>query len=274
MRTLKEWRFLPYEKLPCYENMAIDEYLIKYYEKTKRPVLRFYGWTPPSISIGKYQDAMNDINIEICTDDDMTIVRRMTGGGAILHDEELTYSIVCSEEDIDCKNLPVKETFEKLNTFIINMYKEMGLKAVYAKDFSKKMKFGEPVPFCFSCNEEYDILVRGKKLGGNAQSRKKDIIFQHGSIPFENGRDKAAKYFIRKINFDNYTTLREALKKKITVDEAIKKLEGAFKKTLKVKLREEKLNDREKEAVDKLVIEKYSSDEWNIKGENNNGHRG
>jgi lipoate-protein ligase A len=265
--------FLAYEKLPCYENMAIDEYLIKYYEKTKRPVLRFYGWAPASISIGKYQNAMNDINIEVCTDDDMTIVRRMTGGGAILHDEELTYSIVCSEEDIDCKNLPVKQTFEKLNAFILNMYKELGLKAAYAKDSGKKVKFSEPVPFCFSCNEEYDILIKGKKLGGNAQNRKKDIIFQHGSIPFENGRDKASRYFIKKINFDNYTTLREALKKKITVDEAAKKLEGAFKRTLKVRLKEEKLNDREKEAVDKFVIEKYSSDEWNIKGENNNGHR-
>lgn len=253
--------------------MAIDEYMIKYYEKTKRPVLRFYGWSPASISIGKYQDAMNDINIEVCTDDDMTIVRRMTGGGAILHDEELTYSVVCSEEDIGCKNLSVKQAFEKLNAFVLNMYRELGLKAVYAKDFSKKMKFGEPVPFCFSCNEEYDILVRGKKLGGNAQNRKKDIIFQHGSIPFEHGRDKAARYFIRKINFDNYTTLPEALKKKISVDEVSKKLEGAFKKMFKIKLKEEKLNDREKEAVDKLVIEKYSSDEWNIKGESNNGHR-
>jgi lipoate-protein ligase A len=254
--------------------MAIDEYLIKYYEKTKKPVLRFYGWSPASISIGKYQDALNDINIEACTDDDMAVIRRMTGGGAILHDEELTYSLVCSEEDMGCKNMPVKETFEKLNAFILNLYKELGLKASYARDSGKKMKFGDPVPFCFSCNEEYDILVRGKKLGGNAQSRKKNIIFQHGSIPFENGRDKAAKYFNGKINFDNYTTLREALKKKITVEEAAKKLEGAFKRTLKVRLKEEKLAEKEKECVDKLVIEKYSSDEWNIKGENNNGRRG
>ncbi len=273
MRVLKEWRLLPFERLPCYENMAIDEYLLKYYEKTRRPVLRVYGWAPASISIGKYQDAINDINIEICTDDDMTIVRRMTGGGAILHDEEVTYSIVCSEEDIGCRNLPVKETYEKLNVFIINMYRELGAKAVYAKDYSKKMKFGEPVPFCFSCNEEYDILIRGKKLGGNAQSRKKDIIFQHGSIPLENGRDKVVKYFVKKINFDNYTTLREVLKKKMNADEAAAKLINAFKRTLKVRVKEEKLSDREKEAVDKLVIDKYSSDEWNIKGENNNGHR-
>ena len=253
--------------------MAIDEYLTKYYEKTKVPVLRVYGWTPAAISIGKYQDALNDINIEKCTEDDMTIVRRMTGGGAILHDEELTYSLVCSEDDIGCKNLSVKECFEKLNLFIINMYKEFGLKAVYAKDYSKKMKFGEPVPFCFSCNEEYDILIRGRKIGGNAQSRKKDIIFQHGSIPLENGREKVAKYFTKKINFENYTTLREALKRKVDADEAADKLESAFKKLMKVKLKEEKLNDREKEAVDRFVIEKYSSDEWNIKGENNNGHR-
>ncbi|HRU39196.1 MAG TPA: lipoate--protein ligase family protein [Candidatus Goldiibacteriota bacterium] len=273
MRTVKEWRLLAYEKMPCYENMAIDECMIKFYEKTRRPILRLYGWSPAAISIGKHQNPLSDINIEACTDDDMAIVRRITGGGAILHDDELTYSLVCSEDDINCKNQPVKASFEKLNSFIMNFYREMGLKPAYAKDAAKKARLGAVSAFCFSGSEEYDIMVKGKKIGGNAQCRKKDVIFQHGSIPFSSSEERAAKYFNLRIDFGNFTTLKDAIKKKTDPAEAAKRLESAFKRTFKFRLKEEKLTDKEKELVDKFVIEKYSSDEWNIKGDSNNGRR-
>jgi len=272
MRHLKtkEWRLIPYEKYPCLENMAIDEYLIKYYEKTSIPVLRIYGWSNISISVGKFQDVLNDINIEECTKDDVFIVRRITGGGAIVHNEELTYSIVCSDSDIDCKNLSVKETYEKLNTFILNFYKSLGIKAMFAKDSSKKIRFSEASAFCFSANEEYDIMIRGKKIGGNAQLRKKNIIFQHGSIPVQNSNEKIKKFFNKKINFNNFTSLQEILKRKIELDEIKDSFLNAFKTTLKVKFNEEKLSQKERDCVDKLILNKYSSDDWNIKGINNN----
>lgn len=269
---MKEWRLIPYEKFSCLENMAIDEFLIKYYEKTKKPVLRIYGWSNISISVGKYQNVLNDINIEECTKDDVFIVRRITGGGAIVHNEELTYSLVCSDSDINCKNLSIKETYERLNVFILNFYKSLGIKAVFAKDCSKKIRFSDgSSPFCFSANEEYDILVRGKKIGGNAQFRKKNIIFQHGSIPLQNSNEKIKKFFNKKINFNNFTSLFEILKKKVELESLIENFTDVFKSTFKIKINEEKLMQREREIVDKLILNKYSSDEWNIRGINNNG---
>lgn len=246
--------------------MAIDEYLIKYYEKTKRPVLRFYGWSPAAISVGKYQSVINDINIEACTDDDMCVVRRITGGGGILHEDELTYSIVCSEEDIGCRNMEVKKAFEKLNGFILNFYRGYGLKPAYAVEVLKKTVFGGAAPFCYTGHEEYDIVVKGKKIGGNAQMRKKNIIFQHGSIPLSGAKEKPLKYFNAGINTEGFTTLCAEAKKHIEPAEASLRLLDVFKATFKVKVKEEKFLEKEKEAVDRLVIEKYSSDEWNLKG--------
>lgn len=269
---MKEWRLIPFEKFSCFENMAIDEFLIKYYEKTKKPVLRVYGWSNISISVGKYQNVLNDINIDECTKDDVFIVRRITGGGAIVHNEELSYSLVCSDSDINCKNLSIKETYEKLNKFILNFYNSLGVKAFFAKDYSKKIRFSNGnSPFCFSSNEEYDILVYGKKIGGNAQFRKKNIIFQHGSIPIQNSNEKIKKFFYKKINFNNFTSLSEILQRIIGLESLIRNFINSFKSTFKIKINEGNLMQKEREIVDKLILTKYSSDEWNIRGMNNNG---
>src|ERR1035437_2101016 len=124
---LKASRFIPFGYFSPYENMAIDEYLISYYEKTLQPVFRLYGWSPAGISAGKNQEVLKDIDLDRCKKDSVPVVRRITGGGAIYHNNEVTYSIVCSEKDLSENNLTVKESFEKLNEFIIKMYKKSGL---------------------------------------------------------------------------------------------------------------------------------------------------
>ena len=247
--------------------MSIDEYMISYCRKNKGPVLRIYNFRPAAISIGKYQDAVADINIENCADDEVCVVRRMTGGGAIFHESELTYSLACSEEDIGGENLSVKETFEKLNSFLTGMYASFGLKASYAKDSIKYRKIGGASSFCFSDNEEYDIIIRKKKIGGNAQARKKNIIFQHGSIPFEIDQAKIKRYFNKRINFNNCTCMKGLMKKRFSPLSVEKAFISSFKKTFRVKLREEPINGQEREKVDRFMMEKYNSDEWNLKGE-------
>ncbi len=269
MRYLKDWRLIPFQKLSGIENMAIDEFMIYYYEKYKIPVLRLYTWDCPSISVGKYQNVMNDINIEFCSEEDVYIVRRITGGGAILHNNELTYSFVCSEKDINANKLSVKEIFEKINEFLLEFYKAFNLKPNFAKNVFKQKKFGCRSSFCFADNEEYDIVIKNKKIGGNAQFRKKNIIFQHGSIPFDISEEKIKKYFYYKVNFDNFTCLNRLLKRQIEIKEAEKIFIKAFKKILKANLKEEAITYAEKDKIEKLILKKYGSDEWNLKGEIN-----
>lgn len=266
MRYVKDWRFLPLNKYSGYENMAIDEFMVYYYENNRIPVLRLYLWESPTISVGKYQDVIKEINIDKCSEEDVYIIRRMTGGGAIFHNSELTYSLVCSEKDIKSDKLSVKETYERLNEFLLEMYRLLGLSAGFAKNLKKK-KLGIRSPFCFSDCEEYDIIIKNKKIGGNAQCRKKNIIFQHGSIPFEINIEKIKKYFNFKINNNNFTTLCELLKKEIDVNEIEKVFLKAFKKVLKANLKAQNLLSSEKNKIDKLVLKKYGSDEWNLKGE-------
>ncbi len=265
MHSLREARLIPYELRPCRENMAADEYLISYCSETGRPVIRLYGWSPPAISIGRYQDA-GVLHIERCIKDKVGIVRRITGGGAIFHDNELTYSVIISEKDIGRRNLSVNESFETLNVFIIGMYRSLGLSASYSKNIFCGRKHGTPSEFCFSGNEEYDIIINNKKIGGNAQRRTGDIILQHGSIPIDINAEKIAEYFRAGIDFENFISLKELLTRKISAEEISNILISSFINYTGLDIKLENFSASEKILIDKLVNDKYAGDQWNIDG--------
>jgi lipoate-protein ligase A len=113
-------------------------------------------------------------------------VRRITGGGAIYHSEELTYSLVCSVDQVKASG-SVLHSFKVICAFLLSLYKSLGLEADFAieskPDYFNNKKILGSAPFCFAAKEKYDILIGNKKIGGNAQKRSKGIIFQHGSIP-------------------------------------------------------------------------------------------
>jgi lipoyl(octanoyl) transferase len=257
-------RLIPFARYSPYENMAMDEYLLNYYTVSKRPVLRLYAWDPPGISIGKNQD-IKTVNTDACLRDRIPVVRRITGGGAIFHRNELTYCIVCSEKDISEKKISVKESFEILNRFLIKMYGKFGLEASYAKDTGMTGDPSRRTPHCFSDNEEYDIVIGGKKTGGNAQCRKKDIIFQHGSIPIERTGD-ADKYINGPIKEESFTVLDELLKREPAVQEVYSNLIAAFTEVFETDLSEEPLGFDEKKEIVKIMTGKYAQNSWNIYG--------
>ena len=173
----KTWRLILDDKLNGYHNMAVDEAIFANYSKKRTPTLRIYGWSPPFISLGCNQK-INDVLKDSCP---YPFVRRMTGGSAILHDQELTYSLTCSSADLDLPHR-LKDSYRKLCSFLFLFYSKLGLKADFAEDLPGycEQDYGS---FCFSSYQGFDLIIKGKKIGGNAQRRKKDIIFQHGSIP-------------------------------------------------------------------------------------------
>jgi lipoate-protein ligase A len=160
--------------------MARDEALLS--EVASGPVLRLYGWENWTLSLGRFQKPAKDLLPGFLSNPSFPMVRRMTGGGAILHGQELTYSLVCRQEDLGTKD--VKASFELLCQFLILFYKKLGLEAEFAvRTGIPQEQLGQKTAFCFGGKEEYDLLIGGKKMGGNAQRRFKDVIFQHGSIP-------------------------------------------------------------------------------------------
>lgn len=125
------------------------------------PTLRFYGWKPPAISLGYFQSVEEEINLEACRERGVDVVRRITGGGAVFHDTEVTYSIGIPEgHPLASPSIP--ESYKILCQGIIDGLALLDIDAEFA-----------PIN---------DILVGGKKISGNAQTRRNHCIFQHGTI--------------------------------------------------------------------------------------------
>jgi lipoyl(octanoyl) transferase len=205
-----KWRFLDSGYGDPHWNMAFDKVLLEsYLPAESRPVFRIYQWDKPAISLGRFQDAEKILNLDNCRKDNISIVKRITGGGAIYHSQdELTYSLVCAAEFFRADS--VKDSYQKITDFILKAYRSLGFFAQYAKDYQEsKKQLGAVSDFCFSGWQDYDILIEGKKIGGNAQKRKRAVIFQHGSIPFKIPAN-IDDYFLKPINNkNNYLCLSE-----------------------------------------------------------------
>src|ERR1039457_3204935 len=191
------WRLVVSGPLDGVSNMAVDEALFSLVDpEDSRPVLRLYSWKPPAVSLGRFQYPAEVLNLEKCATEGIMVVKRITGGGMIYHADELTYSIVCTPEQIPAAS-SVKDSFRVLTGFLLCLYGKLGLEPRYAVDyFPPGMKLGVRTPFCFAGKESFDIMIGTKKIGGNAQRRRKNVIFQHGSIPLKN-RAAAGAGFLR-----------------------------------------------------------------------------
>jgi lipoate-protein ligase A len=158
-------------------NMALDEALAESVRAGGLPFLRFYEWNPYALSLGRFQNPSGLADTAAL----VPRVRRPTGGGGIWHGDELTYSLGCRQDDLPVTG--VKASFELLSGFLLDAWNSLGWPARFAKDAVTGFELGAVTAACFAGQEEYDVTVRGKKLGGNAQRRDRLTIFQHGSIP-------------------------------------------------------------------------------------------
>ena len=128
------WRLIDTGLLDGPTNMAIDEALLaNFTPETSTPVLRLYGWSPPALSLGRFQKAAEVLDLDRCREAGVPIVRRITGGGVIYHAEELTYSLVCSPSHLPAAT-SIKESFRLLTSFLLAFYRSLGLAAEYAVD--------------------------------------------------------------------------------------------------------------------------------------------
>lgn len=246
--------------------MAVDEALLLSFDPAASlPILRLYSWTPPALSLGRFQDAALVLNIDKCRTAGVPIVRRITGGGVIYHADELTYSIVCAPRHIP-STPSIKESFRVLTSFLLVFYKNLGLEPCYAADACHGRRLGERTAFCFAGKETYDILVKGKKIGGNAQRRLKEVIFQHGSIPLENRAEKGGT-FMRESPHDLREQTSSLAESGIKRDEADLKslLAESFCEGMGVTLQEEEFTQLE-QAKSTELRRKYLDESWNLRG--------
>jgi lipoate-protein ligase A len=214
-------------------NMSIDKALAMSFKKEDMPILRFYTWQE-GFTVGASQELKSYVQYLSIYNN---ASKRMTGGGVLFHGHDISYSLVLSSAMFE--GLSVKQSYEKICTFLLQFYKDLGLNPTYAKE-TQGISLSKS-DLCQVGYEAYDIIINGLKIGGNAQKRTKNMIFQHGSIPLF--KTKGSCEFGHSL---------EDLGIKLSYDEAVEKLKAAFVKTFHAHLEPSSLNEKEHEYLAKL----------------------
>ncbi len=263
---MNSWRLIDTGPLDGPANMALDEALLSCFDKERpRPLLRLYGWDPPALSVGRYQDARSALRLDLCEAEGVPVVRRMTGGGIIYHARELTYSIVCSPEHLGLNG--VKEGFRRLCGFLLGTYGRLGLEASFAVDSnSTGERLGERTAFCFAGKEEFDVLANGRKIGGNAQRRLSGAILQHGSIPLENRVRHGLRYLKEPAPGASASVSLAELGVVPEPDRLKRLLVESFRECLGVSLAAAPPSAEELRVAGELEARKYRCGRWNMDG--------
>ena len=242
---MKRWRLIQSGFLDGYTNMAIDESLFVPGQKQNRvPVLRLYGFEPPAVSLGYFQ------NIATIRVDGYDVVRRLTGGGAILHNKELTYSLTIAEEN---EFIPrdIFDSYQKINKVLLQGLRLLGIEASTPhQNFSGGDK--KRIAFCFDLPSRCDIVIKGGKLAGSAQRRKNGILLQHGSILIEK-----SSLMQGSIGIDN------VLEREVDFEELSECIIKGFEKGLGIELIPDELSTEERSLANELRVKKYTQDSWN-----------
>ena len=186
----KHLRVIPYHSYPGHINMAVDYYLTQSCLKSGIPILRFYGWIPHCLSIGYHQNT-NFVNHTALKKAAIGLVRRPTGGRAILHADELTYSIA-----VPLKIIDHKELYNWVHVLLATTLNHLGYPVNLKHDDEKLGNLGHKATdfACFTRSAQTEIQYMGKKVVGSAQKIYRDTILQHGSILIGNGHEAIINY--------------------------------------------------------------------------------
>lgn len=276
------WRWIRYGKGGPAENMAVDEALLASVSTGKAPpTVRFYGWEPAALSIGYFQKAEEEVDLAALGRRGYGFVRRPTGGRAVLHDAELTYSVVVPESHPGMPGT-VNEAYRVLSEGLVEGFRRLGLRAemaALAEGGKKAALSAAASAACFDSPSWYELVVEGRKIAGSAQMRHRGAILQHGSIlldldadalfavlrfPAERLRERLKAAFLDKAVAIN--DLLGALgKPPVSAEEAEAAFAAGFAAGLGVRLLPGELTEEERRHAARLAAEKYGADAWNLR---------
>lgn len=268
------WNFINTGSKNPYYNMAMDEALLNFVSRGEiDPVIRFYTWNPATLSIGYFQRLQKEIDIDKVKEKGYGLVRRQTGGRGVLHDKELTYSVIVPESH---PNMPstVTEAYKIISQGLLEGFKNLGFETYFAipRSNEERDKLKQPrSSVCFDAPSWYELVVEGRKIAGSAQTRQKGVILQHGSIlqdididdlfdmfKFKNERLKAKmkENFVQKA-----VAINDISNQHITLNEMENAFEAGFKKGLNIDFKPLELTEKQLEEVQELE-DKYRSEAW------------
>jgi len=264
------WRLIVNAPAQGAWNMAVDEAILESTTSHLQPAtLRFYSWNPFCLSLGHGQ-SIKDIDEESLQEHGWDLVRRPTGGKAILHADEFTYCICAPQNDPHVQG-SVLESYRHLSQGLMGALQNIGL-AASSEPHKDPSERNTTQPICFEVPSDYEITLNGKKIIGSAQARKKNGILQHGAIPlfgdiaritdvlqYSSEEERALS---RSQLIAHATTLQEQAGRKITWKNLAQAFVCGFEKALDVKIKPGRLSELERRRAKEILEEKYANPDW------------
>ncbi len=212
-------KFIPYQVMTGKENMDYDFQILENSIKNqeKEGVFRLYGWAPACISLGRNQKD-DFLDYDFLKRKNIDVVRRLTGGRALLHDNELTYSYVCPIESLK-NGQNVVESYIEISQILIDGFKKLGIDLSFGAEKGVRTKFD----YCMLISTGADLTYQGKKLIGSAQCRKEGYILQHGSILFDYDRLLLEEIFKEDVDTSSVISVKD-INPNLTIEDIIQAL--------------------------------------------------
>ena len=266
----KHWRLILSPPSTGVENMALDEAILMSVTAGEAPpTLRLYAWEPPCLSIG-YAQPVADVDQKMLDKYGWDLVRRPTGGRAILHTDELTYAIAASSTDQHVGG-SVLESYKRISQGLVSSLTLLGLSVEVQPDLSVPEE-RRVNPVCFQVPSAYEITVKGRKIIGSAQVRRRDSVLQHGSLPLhgditrickvlrfedEDSRSQAVQFLQNRA-----ATVEELLGTSVTWQRVADAVIQGFREALDLDLELASPSDSEIVQAKRLESRCYTDPEW------------
>jgi lipoate-protein ligase A len=265
---LGKWRLLLTDPLPGPINMALDAAILAAVETGQAPpTLRLYSWDPPCLSLG-YSQSYADIDQDQLLSRGWDVVRRPTGGRAILHTDELTYAVIGPRTDPRLEG-GLMDSYRRLSGALTEALLLLGLPVEIHQG---KNPLAHHQPVCFENPSDFEITVGGKKIIGSAQARRKNALLQHGSLPLggdltritwaltyptPQDQELAARTLLEKA-----ATVGDVLGKTITWTQAAEAFCRGFSEVLNLKLVEGVTSPAEQTLAEELLQIQFANQIW------------
>ena len=275
---MTHWSFIDSGVAHGAYNMAVDEVLLdECANRGGAPCLRLFGWNPPTVSLGFGQDLERELDVKKCREMGVDIVRRPTGGRAVLHWGELTYSVVCAADEV---GVDVGEVYHAIGCCLVRGLRLVGAEAVLERAGARRTErqATDTSKPCFASISRWEVKCGGRKLIGSAQRRLKSAVLQHGSLLLDPSHEKLLELmpagdrvvrerYLSELQLGS-THLSACLESWSLADLKHRLLEG-FRQVLSVEIEERDLDRSQLERAAALVDAKYGNPVWTFEGKRN-----
>ncbi len=261
------WRLIIDEPLDGPANMARDEALARAHAAGDTPpTLRLYAWCPACMSLGRFQRSA-EIDRAACAKAGVSIVRRPSGGRALLHDHELTYAVIARDSHPLLGGDSILTSYRQISAALLAGLRALGVPAELTPQqrHERQPTTGDPSSAaCFDAPASYELTVRGRKLVGSAQRRQTGVILQHGAVPLTPHAERLCALLLRPPPdlHQRMIALSQAAGRLIDFDSLAEALIGGFATTWGARFEPGRLSAAERALEHELRESTYASDAW------------